>query len=103
LRRDALVAEFERASDAVSAALAFRAQNADNNHALTDGILPEVRIGIAPGEVVIADDTLTGARVVLAQRLKQIAGPDGLCICTAIREALPPVFPFSTARWVSKM
>ena len=46
------------------------------------------------GEVVIADDTITGAGVVLAQRLEQLADPGGLCITPAIREAMPQRLPF---------
>lgn len=94
LRGDALVAEFERASDAVSAALAFQTENQRFNNNLADDIRPEVRVGMALGEVVIADQTVTGAGVVLAQRLEQLAKPGGLCISAAIREALPARLPF---------
>jgi adenylate cyclase len=94
LRGDALLAEFERASDAVSAALAFQASQAIANADLTDDIRPVARVGIALGEVVIADDTITGAGVVLAQRLEQVSDPGGLCITPAIREALPIRLPF---------
>ena len=73
LRGDALVAEFQRASDAVSASLAFEAQNTKENESLTDEIRPAIRVGIALGEVVVADGTVTGASVVLAQRLEQLA------------------------------
>ncbi len=94
LRGDALLAEFERASDAVTATLAFQARQSAFNASLNDDIRPEVRVGIALGEVVIADDTITGAGVVLAQRLEQIAEPGGLCITPAVREALPQRLPF---------
>ena len=61
IRGDALVAEFGRASDSVCAALAFQATNSVHDTSeLTDGIQPEVRIGISLGEVVIADGTVTG-------------------------------------------
>jgi len=94
LRGDALLAEFERASDAISAALAFQSDQNDYNAQLDDNIRPQVRVGIAMGEVVIADDTITGAGVVLAQRLEQLADPGGLCITPAIREAMPQRLPF---------
>jgi len=94
VRGDALVAEFERASDAVSAALAFQSENRASNDKYTDEIRPEVRIGISLGEVIIADNTITGAGVVLAQRLEQLAEQGGLCISSAIREALPARLPF---------
>jgi adenylate cyclase len=73
LRGDSLVAEFERASDAVAAALAFQVLNEDLNATLSDDIQPGFRVGISMGEVIIADNTISGAGVVLAQRLEQLA------------------------------
>ncbi|MEE8288798.1 MAG: adenylate/guanylate cyclase domain-containing protein, partial [Nitrosomonadaceae bacterium] len=69
IRGDALVAQFERASDAVSASLKFQKLNAELNLDLKDQIRPELRIGISLGEVIVADNTMTGEGVVLAQRL----------------------------------
>jgi class 3 adenylate cyclase len=69
IRGDALVAEFARASDAVSAALEFQDANIHCNDQLTDNIQPRLRIGIAMGEVVVADNTVTGEGIVLAQRV----------------------------------
>ena len=94
LRGDALLAEFERASDAVCAALAFQLSQLEYNARLDDDIRPQLRVGIALGEVIIADGTITGAGVVLAQRLEQKADAGGLCITPAIREALPRRLPF---------
>jgi len=93
LRGDALVAEFERASDAVSAALAFQQQNAKANALSTEPIKPEMRVGISLGEVVIADGTITGGGVVMAQRLEQLADPGGVCIQGAIQETVPRRLP----------
>jgi adenylate cyclase len=94
LRGDAILAEFDRASDAVSAALAFQISNRDFNSKLSDDIQPRLRIGVSLGEVIIADNTITGAGVVLAQRVEQLADPDGLCITAALHEALPKHMPF---------
>jgi adenylate cyclase len=94
LRGDALLAEFDRASDAVTAVLAFQAEQAEYVAQLNDNIQPVVRVGIALGEVIIADNTVTGAGVVLAQRIEQLAEPGGLCITAAIHEALPQRMPF---------
>ena len=60
IRGDALVAEFARASDAVCASLSFQADNTSHNEQLSDDIRPVLRIGIAMGEVVIANSTVTG-------------------------------------------
>jgi TolB-like protein len=94
LRGDALVAEFERASDAVAASLAFQGQNAALNATLVDDIRPELRIGISLGEVVIADGTITGAGVVLAQRLEQLAEAGGIVVQGAVSETVPTRMPY---------
>jgi TolB-like protein/class 3 adenylate cyclase len=94
LRGDALLGEFERASDAVTAALAFQADQARYTAGIDDGIKPEVRVGIAMGEVIVADDTITGAGVVLAQRIEQLTEPGGVGIQGAAYETIPGRFPF---------
>ena len=93
IRGDALVAEFERASDAVAAALAFQVLNDEINSTLSDDIQPGLRIGISLGEVVIADSTVTGAGVVLAQRLEQLAESGGVVVQGAVSETVPTRIP----------
>ena len=95
LRGDALLAEFERASDAVTAALALQANQSEYNAHFTDNIQPAVRVGIAMGEVIVADKTVTGAGVVLAQRVEQLAEPGGVVIQGAAYETIPGRFPFT--------
>lgn len=94
LRGDALVAEFDRASDAVTASLAFQIQNSAFNATLVNDIRPELRIGISLGEVVIADGTITGVGVVLAQRLEQLAESGGVVVQGSISETVPTRMPF---------
>jgi TolB-like protein len=94
IRGDALVAEFAKASDSVSASLAFQAANTTLNEHLSDDILPVLRIGIAMGEVVVADNTVTGEGIVLAQRLEQLAEPGSVCIQGAAYDTLPKRLPF---------
>ena len=97
VRGDALLATFPRASDAVSASLSFQTGNTHHNETLEDDIRPEVRIGISLGEVVIADGTLTGPDVVMAQRIEQLAEPGGICIQGTAYETIPRrlVFEYS--------
>ena len=95
IRGDALVAEFSRASDAVCAALVFQVENADHNQKVADDIRPELRVGISLGEVVIADGTITGAGVVLAQRLEQLAEPGGAVVQGSVSETVPIRLPFA--------
>ena len=94
IRGDALVAEFAKASDSVSASLAFQAANTTINEQISDDIRPVLRIGIAMGEVVVADNTVTGEGIVLAQRLEHLAEPGGICIQGASYETVPKRLPF---------
>ena len=95
VRGDALVAEFKRASDAVSASLSFQVDQAGYNDRLKDGPRPAIRVGIAMGEIIIADNTITGWGVVQAQRVEQLADPGGVYITSAIGQALPEGFPIN--------
>ena len=95
LRGDALLAEFDRPSDAVTAALAFQSDQAYYLSLLKDDLKPSIRVGIAMGEVVMGDNTVTGGGVVLAQRVEQLANPGSLCITAALHEALPNRMPFA--------
>lgn len=95
IRGDALVAEFSRVSDAVSASTEFQIANTTYNEALPDEVRPVVRVGIAMGEVVIADNTITGEGVILAQRLEQLARPGGVCLQGAAYETIPKRLAFA--------
>ena len=97
LRGDALLAEFDRVSDAVTAGLSFQTGQTEHNAQLNDNIQPIVRVGIAMGEVIIADNTVTGAGVVLAQRVEQLAEPGGVAIQGAAYETIPGRFPYQYA------
>ncbi len=94
LRGDAILAIFNRASDAVSAALTFQYEHTVSGQSIDDAIRPKLRVGIAMGEVIIADGTLTGAGVVLAQRLEQLSPAGSLVIQGAVYETLPRNLPF---------
>ena len=94
IRGDALVAEFSRASDAVTAALEFQSANTAHNEGITEEIRPQLRVGIAMGEVVVADNTVTGEGIVLAQRLEQLAEPGSVCIQGAAYNTMPRRLPF---------
>jgi TolB-like protein/class 3 adenylate cyclase len=93
LRGDALLAEFKRASDAVAAALTFQTNQADYINHLDDDLHPAIRVGIAMGEIIVANRTVTGAGVVQAQRIEQLAKQGGVCIAATIRQALSNRMP----------
>ncbi|MCP4335482.1 MAG: tetratricopeptide repeat protein [Gammaproteobacteria bacterium] len=46
------------------------------------------------GEVVIADDTVTGAGVIIAQRLEQLAETGGIVVQGSVAETVPDRLPF---------
>ncbi len=94
IRGDALLAEFDRASDAVSSALAFQVDNIERNSALSDEIRPSLRIGISLGEVIVADHTIAGAGVALAQRLEQLAEGGKVVVQGSVSETVPTRLPF---------
>lgn len=94
LRGDALVAEFSRASDAVCAALKVQSQNIRLNKDTESAIDVNLRIGISLGEVIIADGTITGTGVILAQRLEQLAEPGGVVVHGTVPETIPARLPF---------
>ena len=94
IRGDALVAEFSRASDAVIAASVFQDLNEASNASIEDDIKPQLRIGISLGEVIIADKTITGTGVVLAQRLEQLADSGGIVVQGSVSETVPSRMPF---------
>ncbi len=94
IRGDALVAEFELTTDAVNAALAFQAQNLKTNKTYKDDIKPQLRIGISLGEVIIADKTITGSGVVMAQRLEQLADPGGIVVHSSVSDTAPKRMPY---------
>lgn len=94
LRGDALLAEFDRDSDAVTATLACQSDQTYYLSRLKDELKPIVWVGIAMGEVVLGGGTLTRVGVVLAPRVEQLAKPGSLCITAALHEALPNRMPF---------
>lgn len=94
IRGDAIVAEFDLTTDAVNAALAFQVQNQKTNKIFDDDIKPQLRIGISLGEVIIADDTITGSGVVMAQRLEQLADPGGIVAQGSVFDTVPKRMPY---------
>lgn len=94
MRGDALIACFQSASDAVLASQHIQVQNTRLLTAIDDAIKPALRIGIALGEVIMADNTITGDGVVLAQRLEQLAPPAGVCIQGTIYDVMSNRYSF---------
>lgn len=56
----------------------MRRDNTTFNASLEDGLRLPLRVGIVMGGVVVADSSITGDGMVLAQRLEQTTEPGGL-------------------------
>ena len=92
-RDDELIASFRRPAEAVIAALAFQAAQKEANRHVHDDLRVQVRIGIASGDTVCDETTLTGSGVVLSQRLEHVAVPGAVVIHGAVYDALPEDLP----------
>jgi len=92
---DALAAEFNCTLDLIRVALECQSLNRVHDLMPADSICPQVHVGVARGETVIADETATGRGFILAQRVEQLARPGGVCFTAALLHNLPwrPVDP----------
>lgn len=85
---DAVLAEFQAAEEAVTAAVEMLDAVADPGHGLrSEGV--HVRVGISYGTVVHSEGDIYGDRVNVAARLVSLAGPDEILLSAPVYEALP--------------
>src|SRR4051794_1958118 len=78
---DAILARFDSAVDATRCAIDIQDANNARNAQVDDDRKLLFRIGIAIGDVVVAEDgDLLGDAVNVAARLEGLADPGGLCI-----------------------
>jgi class 3 adenylate cyclase len=83
---DATLAEFDSAVNAARCAIDFQDANNAQNAAVAEGRKLLFRIGIALGDVLVAENgDLLGDAVNIAARLEGIAEPGGICISDDIR------------------
>lgn len=83
---DAILAEFDSAVDATRCAIEIQKDNNAQNTATADGKKLLFRIGIAVGDVLVAENgDLLGDGVNIAARLEGIAQPGGICISDDVR------------------
>lgn len=72
LRGDAVVAEFDRAEDAINTAIAIQSMDKMIFSHRLGRLNPPMRIGISYGKVIGHDNVITGLAVIRAQRLEQL-------------------------------
>ncbi len=83
---DSVLAMFETATGAVSAALAIQQALGDAAHVDTAGMNMRFRIGVHLGDVIEKDDgTIYGDGVNVAARLEGLAEPGGIVVSAAVR------------------
>jgi len=94
LRSDVLLIKLELASDVVMTTLSFKSDHQEHLVKYLEMLFNQrLRAGITLGTVVIADSSITGAGVVLAQRVEQPSEFGEFCIASAIHGALPSHVP----------
>lgn len=82
---DAILAEFETASDALSCAVATQREFAQRNAVIAAERRLQFRIGLNLGEVITDRGDIYGAGVNVAARLESLAEPGGICLSDAFR------------------
>ena len=96
---DSVVAEFESATSAVSAAVAIQAAINADNRGIRSGPILEFRIGINIGEVAVQPDgDLLGDGVNVAARLQGLAAPGGICLADNVYQQVRTRLPISFSK-----
>ena len=93
LMGDGVLAEFASVVDAVESALAIQREMAAQNTNVSPATRINLRIGIHLGDVILDGDDIYGDGVNVAARLESIAEPGGICISSAVREAVGNKLP----------
>lgn len=77
---DAILAEFQSATAAVSCAITFQRKMALHNRHFPENKRFEFRIGVNLGEVIHDRDDIYGDGVNISARIQELAEPGGVCI-----------------------
>jgi class 3 adenylate cyclase len=83
---DAILAEFQSVTEAVTAAVKFQRQMSKQNAKLAENERFEFRLGVNLGEVIHDRDDIYGDGVNLAARIQELAEPGSICISGAVYE-----------------
>ena len=85
---DELFCEFSSAKQAVDSALAIQEAIQPYNDSRPKDFKLQVRIGIHIGDIVLRDGDVFGDGVNVASRIQPFASPGGICISSAVKEAV---------------
>lgn len=83
---DAILAEFQSVTEAVTAAVEFQRQMSTRNEERAENERFEFRAGVNLGEVIHDRDDIYGDGVNLAVRIQELAEPGGICISGTVYE-----------------
>ena len=92
---DAILADFNTVTDALSCAVQIQTALKQENADLPDEHKVQFRIGVNLGEVIVDRGDIFGDGVNVAARLETLAEPGGICISHAARTAAGNKLPFS--------
>jgi len=85
---DELFCEFSSAKQAVDSALVIQKAIQPYNDSRPKDFKLQVRIGIHVGDIVLRDGDVFGDGVNIASRIQPFASPGGICISSAVKEAV---------------
>jgi len=85
---DELFCEFSSAKQAVDSSLAIQKAIQPYNDSRPKDFKLQVRIGIHVGDIVLRDGDVFGDGVNVASRIQPFASPGGICISSAVKEAV---------------
>jgi len=85
---DAVLAEFQSVTEAVTAAFEFQNQMSDRNAEIPDEKRFQFRVGVNLGEVIHDRGDIYGDGVNLAARIQELAEPGGVCVSGAVYEQI---------------
>ncbi len=85
---DAILAEFNSVTEAVTAAFEFQGQMSEKNAGFTEDERFQFRIGVNLGEVIHDRGDIYGDGVNLAARIQELAEPGGVCVSDAVYQQI---------------
>jgi adenylate cyclase len=85
---DAILAEFNSVTEAVTAAFEFQGQMSEKNAEFTEDDRFQFRIGVNLGEVIHDRGDIYGDGVNLAARIQELAEPGGVCVTGAVYDQI---------------
>jgi adenylate cyclase len=91
---DAVLAEFDIVTDALTCAVDAQTELAENNAQLTEDRRVPFRMGVNLGEVISDPPEIYGEGVNVAARLESLADVGGICVSESVRATIGHLLPY---------